>query len=296
MKNFSSIKHRIKSVSDTRKITGAMETISVAKMRKAMLRYENNKAYFETVRQTMSNIVLYSRNVEHDVFAASRYENPAFIVIASDKGLAGGFNHNILEFARAELSVHACVHLFTVGQVCHEFFESQGVVADGAFADASFDPDVLQAQEMSKRLYDLFLQRKIDSAFILYTALEGHGKMFPNKLRLLPFDRAAVVQELHKSPKEEAALQELVYEPSVEEVFDRLVPQYLTGIIYGALIQSSACEHSQRRAAMNNATRNASEFLADLTVEYNRARQEAVTGELIEIVTAANGVSYDNGK
>ena len=296
MKNFSYIKHRIKSVSDTRKITGAMETISVAKMRKAAVRYENNKAYFSAIRETISNIILYSRSTEHKVFAKSNGNRTAYIVIASDKGLAGGFNHTILEHARETVTACENARLFTVGQVCHAYFAACGIEADGEFADASFDPDVSQAAEMSERMYSLFESGQIDSAYIIYTAYGEHGKMSPEKIRLLPFDRDAVVREKQIGAAEEAALHELIYEPSADAVLEKLLPQYLTGIVYGALIQSSASEHSQRRAAMNNATRNASEILADLTVEYNRARQEAVTGEMIEIVTAANGVSYDSGK
>ena len=293
MRNFSDIKHRMKSVSDTRKITGAMETISVAKMQKAWRRYENNKAYFSTIRQTIENIVRYTKQAEHKVFSAPKDAHTAIIVIASDKGLAGGFNHAVLAYALQTVQVHADAHIFAVGQVCKEYFDARNRATDVTFADASFDPDIEQAAEIGERLYAMFRNGEIDGAFIVYTAMEGHGKMTPVAERLLPFPQDFSTE---KAANGDYVLREIVYEPSAEEVLERLVPQYLTGMIYGALIQSSACEHSQRRSAMHSATRNASALLDELRGEYNRLRQEAVTNELSDIVTAANGVGYDDGK
>lgn len=291
MRNFSDIKHRIASVSDTRKITGAMETISVAKMRKALVRSDNNRKYFETIRTAINDIALYTREVAHKVFADSKFEKPAYIVIASDKGLAGGFNHAVLEFASAEIANHANAFVYVVGRMTAEYFSSRHVGIEEEFADASFDPSLSQAAEMSERLYSLFEGGEIDCAYIVYTAFDGHGKMHPEQLRLLPFDRSGVLRDSELSDEKKHIMQELVYEPSAEEVLKMLIPQYLTGMVYGALIQSSACEHSQRQGAMHSATKNASEILEELKKEYNRARQESVTDELSEIVTAANGVA-----
>ncbi|MCI8412739.1 MAG: ATP synthase F1 subunit gamma [Clostridia bacterium] len=290
MRNFSDIRHRIKSVSDTRKITGAMETISVAKMRKALARYENNKAYFETIRHAINDIVLYSHHVEHKVFSPSEDKRLAFIVIASDKGLAGGFNHTVLNYACEKMKDYENPHLFAVGQVAASFFVSRNTAIDDTFADASFDPSAEQAAQMSDRLYKMFLSGEIDGAYIVYTAMRSSAGMAPVADRLLPFNRESVLQESECTTERKKELHEIEYEPSPEEVLASLIPQYLTGMIYGALIQSSACEHSQRRAAMSSATKNAAEILDGLQLEYNRARQESVTGEITEIVTAANGV------
>lgn len=289
MRDFSDIKHRMKSVSDTQKITGAMETISVAKMRKALERYESNKAYFETIRHAINDIILYTKSVEHRIF--DRPKNPAaFVVIASDKGLAGGFNHDILAYAQKEIEGNENSHIFAVGQVAAEYFLSHDKKVDIAFADASYDPSISQAAEMSEALINAFENGEIGSAYLVYTSMGEHGKMQPESIRLLPFDRESVLSETELSADQRKALQEFEYEPSPEEVLDSLIPQYLTGVIYGALIQSAACEHSQRRAAMSNATKNAFKILEELRLEYNRARQETVTGELIDIVTAVNGV------
>lgn len=292
MRNFSGIKHRIKSVSDTQKITGAMETISVAKMRKALHRYENNKTYFETIRRTINEIVLCTKQAEHKVFLPSAEQRAAFVVVASDKGFAGGFNHNILAMALRQIERFPTPHIFAVGQVAAEFFSAKKMILDETFADASFDPAISQAAEMSERLYAMFEKDEIDCAYIVYTAFDAHSKMQPEVLRLLPFDRSDVMREL--TYEESDAVRELTFEPSAEAVLEVLIPQYLTGLIYGALVQSSACEHSQRRSAMRSATQNASDILEALHIEYNRARQESVTGELIEIVTTAGGVKEDD--
>ncbi len=295
MKNISDIKRRIKSISDTRKITNAMETISVVKMQNALSRYESNKAYFETVRKTISNIVLFTKSVEHKAFSHVKEGKEAFIVIASDKGLAGGFNHAVLEFALTEIRNAKEPHLFAVGQMCCEFFAMRKLSADATFADATYDPSVDEAAEMSEKLYKMFSDGTIGSAYIIFTEYGEHGAMSPKKIRLLPFERTNVVHENEVSVGEEFALHELEYEPSAEEVLSMLIPQYLTGMIYGALIQSAACEHSCRHSAMSSATRNATKLLDSLKLEYNRARQESITGELSEIITAQMG-GYGNNR
>ena len=284
MRNFSEIKHRIKSVSDTRKITGAMEMISVAKMRKAVKSYESNKAYFSALRKVISDIAARSKNVAHKALCASSGKNTAYIVVASDKGLAGSFNHDILAHAEKVVSGKDNARLFAIGHVCAEYFKSRDFIVDDTFVDASYDPSIMRAAEIGETVYGMFERGGIDRAYIVYTAMQGN-KAVPERLVLLPIDDCV---------SDCGRCDEISYEPSAEEVLCELIPQYLTGIIYGALVQSSLCEHEQRRSAMNNSTRNADELLEKLKSEYNRARQETVTGELMEIVTASYGERNDD--
>ncbi len=291
MKNLSDIKHRIKSISDTRKITNAMETISVAKMRKAMNGYDCNRAYFEAIRGMINDVLAYTEKSEHKVFLPSANKKAAIIVIASDKGLAGGFNLNVLKFADSFISRFDSPCVFAVGQMGAEHFDAKGIHVDSSYVYATFDPSVSDASAMGACIYDMFSCGKADSAYIVYTSMTEHGRTEPKALQLLPFGKS---DGLEADNSEHGYTTQFIYEPSPKEVLEYLIPQYLTGMIYGALIESSACEHSERRNAMNSATKSATDLLDVLHIEYNRARQESITGEITEIVTAANGVKdYD---
>ena len=282
MKSFADIKRRISSVSDTRKITGALETISTVKMRRAMGKYENNKAYFAEMRRMMADISSATPLSSHKVFSHSPCNMAAVVAIASDKGFVGNFNHAVLECAREQIEKCGAKLIYGVGLVALEYFSARGIKADDEFAAAVFDPAIEDAARMGEVLYEKFADGEIDSAYVVYTAIGEYGKGAPEVIRLLPFERSG-----------DAASDEIAYEPSAEKVLGQLVPQYLSAILYGALIQSAACEHSVRRAAMNSAQTNATDILDELKVEYNRARQEAITNELSDIITASNGVKYE---
>lgn len=296
MRNLTDIKHRIKSVSDTRQITNAMETISVAKMRKAMVRYENSRRFFEATKKTIDDIVCKTGDIPSDYFSEPKEDAVAlYIVVASDKGLAGGFNHNVLKHAWEQIEARKECRVFTVGQTTLEFFRKKGVSVDEEFADAAYDPDIRDAQKIADSVLKLFLSKQVDEIYISYTKMTAGMTMKPDTLKLLPFSHSEA-QKLKDSVslEKEYILSEIEYDPSPSEVLRRLVPLYLKWIIYGALIQSSASEHCSRRYAMSNATKNASEILEDLNIQYNRARQEAITSELNEIITSSMGVMDEN--
>lgn len=291
MKNLTDIKIRTKAVSDTKQITSAMETISVAKMRKALQRYDSNVAYFNKIRETISDIVLHTNSVRHRYLSNRKGKRAVFIVIASDKGLAGGFNHNVLTYAWEKMQAFEQFNVFAVGMMATEFFQARKVTVDVEFSDAAYDPTMRDAMEIMNSIVELYDQDMMDEVYIVYTKMINSASMYPDMIKLLPLSHDEVVIDRKVAVEEEYYLRELEYDPSPDAVLEALIPQYLTGVIYGALVQSVASEHCSRRAAMSNATKNASELLDDLHVEYNRARQESVTNELSEIVTAAMGVT-----
>ena len=296
MRNLTDIKHRIKSVSDTRQITNAMETISVAKMRKAMVRYENSRHFFEATKNTINDIVCLTGDIPSEYFSEPK-ENARIlhIVVASDKGLAGGFNHNVLKHAWAQIEGVENRRVFTVGQTAREFFEKKGVKAEEEFSDAAYDPDMKDAQMIADAVLGIYLSKQVDEIRISYTKMSAGMSMKPDTLKLLPCSHnEAQALKASMTLEKEYKLSEIEYDPSPDEVLRRLVPLYLKWIIYGALIQSSASEHCSRRYAMSNATKNASELLEDLRIQYNRARQEAITSELNEIITSSMGVVDEN--
>lgn len=297
MKNLTDIKARMKSVAETRQITGAMETISVAKMRKAMARFESNRAYFDVLKSTIADIAVHSGDVSSKYLRRNQSGNAVYIVIASDKGLAGGFNHNVLNFAYEAISkTDKRASVFCVGQMAREFLESRNVPVDVEFTTAAYDPTMRDAREIGRSVRNLYDSRAADEVYVVYTRMLSGANMYPEMIKILPLDREFFQPQGRQTEADEKYFRELAFDPSPEEVMEELIPQYLTGMIYGALIQSAASEHSSRREAMNNATSNADEILEDLGIEYHRARQEAVTNELSEIITAAMGVNHEKNK
>jgi F-type H+-transporting ATPase subunit gamma len=272
-----------------------METISVAKMRKAMKKFENSRYFFEAIRATIDDIIRRTGHIPNEFFSKDeRGVKPLYIVIASDKGLAGGFNHNVFRHAWEEIETRERVSVFTVGQTAREFFEHKGVSVDAEFTSAAFDPDKEDAEDIAKAVLNLYLSGEVDEINISYTKMLSSTSMTPETFKLLPFsyaDEFSIVNEM--TSEEESLINDIEFDPSPEEVLQRLVPQYLKWILYGALIQSSASEHCSRRYAMSNATKNANGIIADLNIEYNRARQEKITNELAEIIVASSGVEVN---
>lgn len=292
MKNLTDIKHRIKSVSDTRQITSAMETISVAKMRKAIVKYENSRYFFDSIKKTINDIICRTGDIPSLYFKETNEDSRAIhIVVASDKGLAGGFNHNILKYAWPQIEKKKHCSVFTIGQTAREFFEYKGVAVDVEFSDAAYEPDKTTAAQIADAIVKLYCGGEADEISISYTKMISSASMVPETIKLLPFSyKEAVNLRKTLSAEYEYILKDIEYDPSPEQVLEKLVPKYITWVIYGALIQSSASEHLSRRNAMSSATKNATEILDELKVEYNRARQESITNELSEIITSSMGV------
>jgi F-type H+-transporting ATPase subunit gamma len=264
-------------------------------MRKAMQRFEIGRMFFETIKNTIDDIVLKSGDIPSVYFQEpGEGARAIYIVIASDKGLAGGFNHNVLKAAWQRIEQRKNCNVFTVGQVAREFFEKKGVAVDIEFADASLDPGKADAEAIAETVLKLYLMRETDEIHIVYTRMISSASMQPDCIKLLPFSRNEATERFRAmNAEKEYELSEIEYEPSPDEVLERLVPQYLKWVIYGALVQSSASEHSSRRNAMSSATKNATEILDELKIEYNEARQEAITNELSEIITASNAVKAE---
>ncbi|MDR0856594.1 MAG: ATP synthase F1 subunit gamma [Clostridiales bacterium] len=296
MRNLSDIKLRIKAVSDTRQITGAMETISLVKMRRATQKSAANKQFFEQVRVTMRDILTHTKDVSHPYLVEKKdAQSAVFLVVASDKGLAGAYNHNVLSAATAHIQKHAQHYIFTVGQVAREYFEHRGMNVDVEFCHATHDPTLRDASEIAYTIMQLYDNKQMDEAYMVYSEpVSTGGAPKVSVLRLLPLDPGAVTGETSAFDEDDEAYNEMFYDPSPEQVLDDLVGQYLIGIIYSALVQSVAAEHSSRMVAMSNATRNADDILERLQLEYNRARQESVTSELSEIITASFGVNNEH--
>ena len=273
------IKLRIKSVESTMQITKAMELVASSKLRRAKERVEKSRPYFEVLHAALSDIAASNAELSSPYIARRPVKKTCYVVIAGDRGLAGGYNANILKAVAAEAEgKEICV--LPVGKTALEHSQRRGVErVTEQYAEAA-DVTVSDCFSMAQLLAKGFLAGEYDEIRLAYTNFVSMLSQQPATLRLLPLDVSR--------PEPGAGPRGLtLYEPSSEEVYDAIVPEYLAGLIYGALCESVASELGARRSAMDAATKNAGEMIDSLSLHYNRARQAAITPEITEIVAGA---------
>lgn len=274
------IKLRIKSVQSTRQITRAMELVASSKLRRAKERVEQSRPYFETLYQTLFDLTATHEDLESPYLAHREVRKTCYIVIAGDRGLAGGYNSNVFKAIAADAEgKDYCV--LPIGKRTVEYFERRKAeILTTAFGTAG-DLSVSDCFEASRLVSRGFLEEEYDEIKIVFTQFVSMLTQTAIVLPVLPFDGAA-----RKEVKQTQSL--LLCEPDSAAVFDAIIPEYLAGVLYGALCESIASELGARRTAMDAATKNAGEMIDQLNLHYNRARQAAITQELTEIVAGAN--------
>ena len=291
MSNIYEIRHHIAAVEQTRKITGAMEIVSSTRMKRVMQHIEYNHRYFDRVSETMKQILLSSQDISHRYLDHHRGRRRAFIVIAGDKGMAGDYNDNVLEFATEKIEEHskkenAEEFIITIGNIASEYFKAKGEMPDIELLGNEQDPSLERARRLMSDMFDLYDRNLVDEVFVVYTSFYGETKNKPILRRLLPIRLVDLTEFETEQP-----LVDAIYVPDTQTVFDMLVPQYVLGIIFGVMVQAFASEHFARMNAMHSATDNADEMLKRLTTQYNMARQTAITQEIAEITGASEILS-----
>ncbi len=274
------IKSRIKSMESTRQITKAMEMVAASKLRGAQDRAAASRPYFEILYQTIHDIADANTDMTSPYVMEPRGGKTCFVVIAGDRGLAGGYNSNVLKLAMAQMEDVDAVVL-PVGRKALEFFRSRKIpVVNSAYALAE-ELNAGGCFTMAKQLCRGFLDGEFDRVVLCYTNYVTVLTQTPSALPLLPL--SLVRSSRTKREKKQLTL----YEPDSASVFNTIVPEYLGGVIYGALRESICSEQAARRTAMDSATKNADEMIEGLSLQYNRARQGAITQEITEIVAGA---------
>ncbi len=274
------IKRRIKSVGSTRQITKAMELVSSSKLRKAKTNAERGRPYFEELYHSMCEIA--SADTEFStVFTQKRaVKHRLFIVIAGYRGLAGGYNSNVLKLAAAAHENDAeKPKIIAIGRKAVEYFSKRGYELVGSFANIAEDIKVSQSYDIANVAIDMFKRGEVDDVQLFYTTFVSSLSQEPQQLAVLPIK----TQKLENYGVME-------YDPSPEAVFDRIVPRFTASLLQCAIVESYASEQGARRTAMESATDNADEMIASLSLLYNRARQASITQELTEIVGGANAL------
>ena len=292
MKSISEIRHRIASVSQTKQITQAMHLISIAKIKKAMARYESNLVYHNTVRSFMKDVLTHIPNaIDHPYLTEKNIHShhALYIVIAGDKGMAGGYNENICRAAlkRIQQSPSDEVTVWVIGNMAKNFFRDKGYAVEEHCIYAAQNPQLHHARKIVEDLLADFDDRKYDRVYVCYTEMISTMNQEPRVTQVLP----AFLSEFEDAPEGIAQTEFITYEPSIMEVLNTLIPQYIVGELYGMLVQSHCSEYYMRMTAMDSATRNADEMLSQLNMEYNRVRQAAITQEVTEIISGVEALS-----
>ena len=270
------IKNRIRSMESTRQITKAMEMVAASKLRHAQTQVLNARPYFETLYAAICDIAASGTDGDCAYLQQRSSGKRLYVVIAGDRGLAGGYNSNILKLVLAQIGQNEATVL-PIGKKAVDFFANKNIpVLTQSYAQAA-DVSIGDCFSAAKLLSKGFLAGEFDEIFVVYTEFVSVLSQTPKLLKLLP-----LVPE-----EQNASVGELVYEPSPEEVLSAIVPEYLGGVLYGALCESRASEHAARRTAMDSATQNADDMIADLSLKFNQARQAAITQEITEIVAGS---------
>ena len=287
MANTKEIQKRMKSIQDTMKITSAMYMISSAKLRSAKQKLENTEPYFYSLQAAISRLL------RHIPDAKSRYFNQheeipdnekkrGYIVITADKGLAGAYNHNVIKMAHELFEQGKNNKLFVVGELGRQYFAKEGLAVDSEFHYTVQNPTLHRARVITDRVMELYDAGELDEVYIIYTKMENSVTMETEKMRLLPLEKEKFMQTPIDIYQEE-----IKAETSMEDILYHIVPNYVTGFIYGALVESFASEHNSRMMAMQTATDSAKDMLQMLSIEYNRVRQAAITQQITEVIGGA---------
>jgi len=271
------IKNRIRSMESTKQITKAMEMVAASKLRHAQARVLNSRPYFEILYNTITDIVNSTSDFSSPYLIHRPVRKSVYVVIAGDRGLAGGYNSNVLKLVQSEIAGKD-VLILPVGKKALDFCRSKKLpVLTELYAEAE-DVTVGDCFSIAKQLSKDYLQEAFDEIYIAYTNFVSVLSQVPATLRMLP-----LLQTCNGCGSSSGIL----YEPNSVDAFAAIVPEYLGGILYGALCESRAAEQAARRTAMDAATQNADDMIADLSLKFNQARQAAITQEITEIVAGS---------
>ena len=280
--NMKDIKRRIKSVESTMQITKAMELVASSKLRKAKEKADKARPYFDALYETMCEIQAENPSFLSPFTRKVGEGKSLLVVIAGDRGLAGGFNSNIFKLAQAridELGGKDKTDIIAIGKKAVEYFGKREFNMLGSYPDFSENIRIHQANDIAGEIVDKHVKGIYERVELFYTEYVSSITQQAVTKKMLPV-------ELDGQKKVSKALP--IYEPSAGQVFNHIVPRYVTGMIFGACVESFASEQASRRNAMENASDNASEMISSLSLMYNRARQASITQEITEIVGGAN--------
>lgn len=284
MASMRDIKRRKGSIQSTQQITKAMKLVSTVKLQRAKQRAEQSKTYFDCMFETVNSILQRTIGMKHRYLQPGETGKKAIIVITSNRGLAGGYNSNVVklitkgDFAKEDLAIYA------IGKKGKDALARYGYEIAKDASDMIEEPSYPDAMCLCKELLEQFAEGKISEIYLAYTRFKNTVVHVPTMLKLLPV-------EIEQEEKSDETFIPMNFEMEDEEALDMLIPKYITSLVYGALVEAVASENGARMQAMDSATSNAEEMIDKLTLMYNRARQGSITQELTEIIAGAEAIS-----
>ena len=286
MSGIAEIKNRIESIRDMQKITNAMYLIACAKLQHAKAELNSPRPYFDALSQELKRDFRIEEEIENRYFYPITGEHDfegayGYLVITADKGLAGAYNQNVIKKVFELMKAHGESKLFVFGEYGRQYFESHRIPIEKSFIYTAQNPTLHRARKISSILLDGFNSGELKKIFVVYTDFGGGMKTEVNTFRLLPFHRKDF------AAGKEAEDEHFEFLHSLDKVLDNIMPSYITGYIYSALIDSFCSEQSARMNAMNTADENTKELLDELKFKYNHARQDMITREITEIAAAS---------
>ena len=285
MASMRDIKRRKSSIQSTQQITKAMKLVSTVKLQKAKTHAEQTQPYFNHMYQTMSSMLAKSSNINHPYLTPGESDRKAVIVITSNRGLAGGYNSNIVKLVTSGDLDRTKLDIYAVGGKGAETLARRGYDIKEDLSEIMEGPTYQDAKNLCNKVLDSFSKGEIGEIYLAYTHFKNTVSQEAKLIKLLPVE----VDPTQEDGSDDNVM--MNYEPNEKEALGMIIPKYITSIFYGALVEAVASENGARMQAMDSATSNAEEMISDLSLKYNRARQGSITQELTEIIAGANAIS-----
>lgn len=292
MASMRDIKRRKTSITSTQQITKAMKLVSTVKLQKARIRAERTNPYFNYMYKTVRSMLAKSGGIDHPYLTAGVSEKKAVVVITSNRGLAGGYNSNVVKLVTGSGMRKEDLEIYALGSKGAEALERRGYHIAVNASYVMENPTYPDAAALCAKVLEAFTKGEVGEIYLAYTHFKNTVSHEPTLIKLLPVEIGDM--EPDTEDKKAGAEQDNVlmnYEPNEEEALDMIIPKYVTSLFYGALVEAVASENGARMQAMDSATSNAEDMISDLTLKYNRARQGSITQELTEIIAGANAIS-----
>ena len=287
MASMKEIKRRRAAIQSTAQITKAMKLVATVKLQKARTKADASKPYFTVMYQTIASMLEKSENISHKYLKKNDGGKTGVLIITGNRGLAGGYNNAVSRQVISEFKSNETL-IYAVGKKGRDTLLHKGFEVEGDFSEIVEEPLYKDAADITKVLLDDYETGKLSEIYVIYTNFKNTVVHDPVLLKLLPISKEDLLQP--ETTESEGARALMNYSPNEDEVLDAIIPKYISSVIYGGLMQSVASENGARMTAMDSATSNAEELIDKLGLQYNRARQGAITQELTEIVAGANAI------
>lgn len=295
MATMRDIKRRKESIQSTQQITKAMKLVSTVKLQRAKGKAENAKPYFDKMMETVHSILSMSGSCDHPALIFNGSPKKAVLVVTGNRGLAGGYNNNVVKQITDQKWKKEDVLIYGIGKKGIETLSRQGYRIEVDESDMINEPLYSDATQIGNKLLEAYYAGEVGEIWIAYTMFKNTVVHIPKLVKLLPVETGEAATSSTKEKKDQLMDKEkttpMNYEPEAEEALSMIIPKYIHSTIYGAFIEAVASENGARMQAMDNATSNAEEMIASLSLAYNRARQGAITQELTEIISGAEALN-----